>query len=205
MRAFRRLFAWSDSAVLDRWRRVVAYGEIAGLFLAVVVTLAERLPAAAGLATARTPAETFALLFLGALSAIAGWQLLQRRLRGVVLSALVLLPQAVWLYLPTASYRFVAGLALLPSWTTGFGWDITIGAAATLRWHTSEPRVGTGVGVNFWVPLALGVLVLVGRQYRARTVPADAPVSEGANPVAAGSDVAALPSASTPTHDEVRG
>lgn len=160
---------------------MVAWGEIAGLPLAVVVTLVERLPAAAGLATPRTLAETLALLLLGALSAIAGWQLLQRRLSGVVLSGIVLLPQAVWLYLPTASYRFVAGLAILPSWTTGVGWDLTIGAAATLHWHTREPGVGTGIGVNFWVPLALAVLVLVRRQYRARTLLADAPVSASAD------------------------
>ena len=170
MERLRRIFAWSDPAILSRWRKVVAWSELAGgvagfLFFAAAPFVAPRmLPVArAGLLNRYGAALLFFLL-----SALAGWRLLRgrRSARDLALSWVVLVPQVLWLYLPGGSYRAVAGLALAPSWTTGRGWDVVFGGTVAFRLAQPEVAPGIGAGVNFWILLALAVLFASRREER---------------------------------------
>lgn len=157
-RAVRRMFAWKDVEVLEGWRLAVGYALIGGAVIGVIVFGADALvPGPAG---PRSTAEHLAALAFCALSATAGWLLLNRPALAFWPSVATLIPQALWIYTPWASYRVTAGLALLPSWTTGRGFDVIIGGTATFRLAVVEPGIGYGIGVNFWALVALAALMM---------------------------------------------
>lgn len=161
----RRIFAWKDPAVLEAWRLTIAYAQIGGAVVGVLAFGTDALvPGAEG---ARAPFEHMAALAFCALGATAGWLLLNKPRLAFWPSVATLLPQALWVYTPWASLRIATGLALLPSWTTGRGFDVIIGGTAAFRLAHLEPSVGYGLGINLWSLVALAALTAIEARRRA--------------------------------------
>jgi hypothetical protein len=156
----KRLVAWEDAVVLDRWRVLIAWSEIAGALLGGVVLVHGHLVTTA---PARPPWHAGLAAAFCALSAFAGRELLRGRRRGITLSLGVQALQVAWIWMAHAAFRVTSGPALVLGWTTRGEPEVVLGATAAFRFGDAAPDTSVGAAVNLFAVAALVALVRIRR------------------------------------------